>query len=128
MAYPISRGRFINFAAFEIRPHEEGTHFGGPWVADVDPSYVSSLFRGWEKEVCELIQVRARSLDESFVDPTLTTRSQCLSGLKVTRWAVNVLPPLPFFAFGNVAILGDAVGICVFPSVAVSPASDHEQH
>ncbi|KAI0290583.1 salicylate hydroxylase [Russula brevipes] len=88
MAYPISRGRFINFAAFEIRPHEEGTHFGGPWVADVDPSYVSSLFRGWEKEVCELIQ--------------------CLSGLKITRWAVNVLQPLPFFAFGNVAILGDA--------------------
>jgi hypothetical protein len=69
MAYPISRGRFINFAAFEIRPHEEGTHFGGPWVADVDPSYVSSLFRGWEKEVCELIQVRARSLDEGFVFP-----------------------------------------------------------
>ncbi|KAH9989922.1 FAD/NAD-P-binding domain-containing protein [Russula compacta] len=88
MAYPISRGRFINFVGFEIRPHEEGTHFKGPWVADVDPSYVSSLFRGWEKEVGELVQ--------------------CLGGLKICRWAVNVLPPLPFFSFGNVAILGDA--------------------
>ena len=57
MAYPISRGRFVNFAAFEFRPHEEGTHFGGPWVADVDPSYVQGLFRGWEKEVGEIIQV-----------------------------------------------------------------------
>jgi len=26
----------------------------------------------------------------------------------MTRWAVNVLPTLPFYAFGNVAILGDA--------------------
>ncbi|KAI0277472.1 hypothetical protein BGY98DRAFT_886114, partial [Russula aff. rugulosa BPL654] len=25
-----------------------------------------------------------------------------------TRWAVNVQPTLPFYAFGNVAILGDA--------------------
>jgi len=88
MTYPISRGRFVNFVAFEFHPHEEGTHFGGPWVADVDPSYVQGLFRGWEKEVGEIVQ--------------------CLRGLKITRWAVNVLPTLPFFAFGNVAILGDA--------------------
>lgn len=58
MAYSISRGRFINFVGFEIRPHEEGTQFKGPWVADVDPSYVSSLFHGWEKDVGELVQVR----------------------------------------------------------------------
>jgi hypothetical protein len=62
MAYPISRGRFINVAAFEVRPHEEGTHFGGPWVVDVDPSYVTSLFQGWEKDVGELIQVRVQPL------------------------------------------------------------------
>ena len=34
---------------------------------------------------------------------------QCLDDLKITRWAINVLPALPIFAFGNVAILGDAV-------------------
>jgi hypothetical protein len=28
----------------------------------------------------------------------------------MTRWAVNVLPTLPFYSFGNVATLGDAVG------------------
>jgi hypothetical protein len=58
MAYPISRGRFINFVAFEVHPDEEGTHFGGAWVTNADPTHVSSLFRGWEKEVNELVQVR----------------------------------------------------------------------
>jgi hypothetical protein len=32
-----------------------------------------------------------------------------LGDLKITRWAVNVIPTLPFFSFGNVAIMGDAV-------------------
>jgi salicylate hydroxylase len=59
MAYPISRGRFVNFVAFEFNPHEEETHFDGPWVADVNPSYVQGLFHGWEKEVDELVQVSA---------------------------------------------------------------------
>ncbi|KAI9507157.1 salicylate hydroxylase [Russula earlei] len=104
MAYPVSRGRFINFVVFEIRPHEEGTQFSGPWVADVDPSYIVSLFHGWEREVRELIQ--------------------CLGGLKITRWAVNILPALPFFAFGNVAIMGDAVSI--LPLSEAYPTSDHE--
>ncbi|KAH9988555.1 salicylate hydroxylase [Russula vinacea] len=88
VAYPISRGRFVNFIAFDFHPHEEGTHFDGPWVADEDPSYVQGLFQGWEKEVGDIVQ--------------------CLGGLKITRWAVNVMPTLPFFAFGNVAIMGDA--------------------
>ncbi|KAF8468095.1 salicylate hydroxylase [Russula ochroleuca] len=88
IAYPISRGRFVNIVAFEFHPHEEGTQFDGPWVADEVPSYVQGLFQGWEKEVGDIVQ--------------------CLDGLKITRWAVNVMPTLPFFAFGNVAILGDA--------------------
>jgi salicylate hydroxylase len=88
MAFPIARGRFVNLSAFEFHLHEEGTHFDGPWVADVDPSYIQGLFQGWEKDVGEIVQ--------------------CLDDLKITRWAVNVLPTLPFFAFGNVAILGDA--------------------
>jgi len=88
LVYPISRGRFVNLVVFEYHPHEKGMHFGGPWVTEVDPSYVQGLFGGWEKEVGELVQ--------------------CLSDLKMTRWAINVLPTLPFYAFGNVAILGDA--------------------
>ncbi|KAI0277466.1 salicylate hydroxylase [Russula aff. rugulosa BPL654] len=86
--YPISRGRFVNFSANEYHPHEEGTHLEGPWVTEVNPSSVQSLFDGWEKEVDELVQ--------------------CIGDLKMTRWAINVLPTLPFYAFGNVAILGDA--------------------
>ena len=58
--YPISRGRLVNLIAFEYHPHEEGTHFGAPWVTEVDPSYVQSLFQGWEKEVGELVQVSTR--------------------------------------------------------------------
>ncbi|KAH9988531.1 salicylate hydroxylase [Russula vinacea] len=88
MAFPIARGRFVNLSAFEFHPHEEGTHFDGPWVTDVDPSYIQGLFHGWEKDVGEIVQ--------------------CLEDLKITRWAINVLHTLPFFAFGNVAILGDA--------------------
>lgn len=63
MAYPISRGRFVNFVAFEFHPDEEGTNYDGPWVADVDPSYVQGLFHGWEKEVDELVQVRSRPVE-----------------------------------------------------------------
>ena len=69
MAYPISHGRFINFCAFEIRPHEEGTDFRGPCVVDVNPSYVASLFQGWEKDVFDLIQVRVQTVDDCIVLP-----------------------------------------------------------
>ena len=59
MAYLISRGRFVNFTAFEFHPDEEGTYFDGPWVVEVDPSYVQDLLHGWEKEVGEIVQVSA---------------------------------------------------------------------
>ena len=68
--YPISRGRVVNFVAIEYHPHEEGTHIGGPWVTEVDPSYVQSLFQGWEREVGELVKVSAGSkiTSKSFND------------------------------------------------------------
>jgi hypothetical protein len=59
MAYPISRGRLINFVAFEVNPDEEGTHFGGASITNAEPRHLATLFRGWEREVGELIQVRA---------------------------------------------------------------------
>jgi hypothetical protein len=62
IVFPIARGRFVNISAFEFHPHEEGTHFDGPWVADVDPSYIQGLFQGWEKEVDEIVQVSTWSL------------------------------------------------------------------
>ena len=63
VVYPISRGRFINFVAFEFHPHEEGTQLDGPWVADGDHSFVQGLFQGWEKEVGEIVQVSSWSLE-----------------------------------------------------------------
>jgi len=72
MVYLISHGHFINFVTFEMCPHKEGMHFGGPWVTNVDPLYVTSLFQGWEKDVCELIQVHQQPLDEKHL------HSQCL--------------------------------------------------
>ena len=62
ITFPISRGRLVNFAAYEFHPDEEGTHFTGPWFADVDPSFVQGLFHGWEKEVEELVQVSVRPI------------------------------------------------------------------
>jgi hypothetical protein len=46
--------------ACEDHPDEEGTHFEGAWVTDADPTYVSDMFHGWDKEVCDLVQVRGR--------------------------------------------------------------------
>ncbi|KAI0046039.1 FAD/NAD-P-binding domain-containing protein [Auriscalpium vulgare] len=88
MAYPVSRGRFINLAAFDVDPGQEGSFYTEAWVTVADPRGVASLFQGWEPEVGQLIA--------------------CLAGLKVNRWAVNVVKPLPSFASANVALLGDA--------------------
>ncbi|KAI0294489.1 salicylate hydroxylase [Multifurca ochricompacta] len=82
IAYPISFGRFINFIGYEVYPDKEGTYFEEAWVADADPKYVSKMYDGWDTEVSELMQI--------------------------TRWAINALETLPFYSFGNVAILGDA--------------------
>jgi hypothetical protein len=87
MAHLISRGRFISLYAFEIRPHEEGAQFGGPWVVDVDPSYVASLFQGWEKDVGDLIQVRVQpARRESIV------LSMLMAFLSVLRWFEDIPP------------------------------------
>ncbi len=67
MVYLISHRRFINFVAFKMHPYEEGMHFGGLWVTNVDPSYVVSLFQGWEKDICKLIQVHQQPLDEKHL-------------------------------------------------------------
>jgi salicylate hydroxylase len=57
MAYPISRGRFVNYVTFKFHPDKEGTHFDGSWVTDMDPSYVQGLVHGWEKQVSDIVQV-----------------------------------------------------------------------
>ncbi|KAG5638592.1 hypothetical protein H0H81_011678 [Sphagnurus paluster] len=57
IAYPVSRGKLINFAAFSSRPELENTIFDGPWVSTVDKEEFSSLFSAWEPDVQDLISV-----------------------------------------------------------------------
>jgi hypothetical protein len=49
---------------------------------------------------------------------------QCLYDLKITRWVINVLATLPFYAFGKVAVLGDAV--CFFPTIRMTKMDPNE--
>ncbi|KAI0057397.1 salicylate hydroxylase [Artomyces pyxidatus] len=88
MAYPVSKGRFVNFAAFDVDPSQEETFYTDPWVSDADQQEIVRIFSGWELEVRQMVQ--------------------CLEGLKVNRWVVNVVPPLPSYVSGNAALLGDA--------------------
>jgi salicylate hydroxylase len=57
ISYPISKGRYINVAAFDVKPEEENTHLPGPWVSKADPKHVAELFSGWEKEVEDIMNV-----------------------------------------------------------------------
>ena len=57
--YPISRGAYINFAAFRARYDAENTTFSGSWVQDVPQSELLTDFEQWEPEVRALFQVRA---------------------------------------------------------------------
>jgi len=45
--------------------------------------------------------------------------------MKITRWAVNVTPTLPFYSFGNVAILGDAVSSVMW---RIRTTSEHDKN
>lgn len=57
MAYPISKGRLVNFAAFELQADQEGIDLPGPWVGKASPEDVAKLFFGWEQEVLDLTKV-----------------------------------------------------------------------
>ncbi|KAI0314036.1 salicylate hydroxylase [Amylostereum chailletii] len=88
MAYPISRGRLVNLVVFDVKYNEEGSSLPEPWVSEADPRHVQRLFATWEPEVRQLLS--------------------CVDGLQMNRWAVNVVKPLPSYASGRVALLGDA--------------------
>lgn len=68
------------------KPEAEGTIYDGPWVTESTAKEMAQDFAGWESHVQELIE---------SVETT-------------SKWAINCLQPLPFYADGNVAILGDA--------------------
>ncbi|RXW17572.1 hypothetical protein EST38_g8284 [Candolleomyces aberdarensis] len=86
IAYPIAKGKFINFVAFKSRHDLEGTKFNGPWVSPSDSSEVTSMFRTWEPEVQALMDCIERPL----------------------RWSIHILRPLSTYVHGRVALIGDA--------------------
>ncbi|KAG5638588.1 hypothetical protein H0H81_011674 [Sphagnurus paluster] len=86
IAYPISRGKFINFAAFTTQPDLEDTVFDGPWFSPVEKEAFTGLFTSWETEVQQLI---------SNIDKPL-------------RWAIHTVKPLKSFVSGSVVLIGDA--------------------
>ncbi|KIM39554.1 hypothetical protein M413DRAFT_447035 [Hebeloma cylindrosporum] len=86
IAYPIVRGKMINFVAFKSQHDLEKTKFNDPWVGPADSAEFLSLFKNWEPEVQALLD--------------------CVQ--KPLRWAIHTVKPLGSFVSGNVAILGDA--------------------
>ncbi len=57
IAYPISRGKMINFVAFTMRHDLENTAYDGPWMVPADVSSFAGAFQHWEPEVQMLIKV-----------------------------------------------------------------------
>lgn len=55
IAYPISKGKLVNFVAFVTRHELENTKFQGPWVSTCDRSVFAGVFAHWEPEVQMLI-------------------------------------------------------------------------
>lgn len=82
VAYPISRGRLMNFlGVVPARPEDEES-----WTADATSAEFLSDFDGWDSSIIELIEATA--------------------GVK--RWALMHRAPLPTWTRGRVALLGDA--------------------
>ncbi|PCH34754.1 salicylate 1-monooxygenase [Wolfiporia cocos MD-104 SS10] len=84
--YPVSQGRLINFAAYVSNTSLEGTSYGPVWVRKSSKDEFASDFSMFEVQMKELLE--------------------CVD--TVNLWAIHVLPPLPTYVSGRVAILGDA--------------------
>ncbi|KAF9563568.1 FAD/NAD(P)-binding domain-containing protein [Agrocybe pediades] len=86
IAYPIARGKMVNFVAFKSQHELENSKFNGPWVCTTEKAEFMSSFRNWEPEVQALLD--------------------CVD--KPLRWAIHTVKPLKSWVSGNAAILGDA--------------------
>ncbi|KIJ23967.1 hypothetical protein M422DRAFT_275365 [Sphaerobolus stellatus SS14] len=64
----------------------ESTPYDGPWVTDVSPEEVISVYDGWEPDLVQLLE--------------------CLE--KPSRWTIHVVRPIPFYVSGLAVLLGDA--------------------
>jgi len=76
----------MNAVAVINRTELFGTPYEGEWSEVVSKSEVEHLFDGWEPQVKTLIDLMHNPM----------------------RWAVNLVPSLPTYVSGRVALLGDA--------------------
>ncbi|KAF9233819.1 FAD/NAD(P)-binding domain-containing protein [Melanogaster broomeanus] len=96
IAYPISQGKHINFAAFTLCPDLISTayasdtskrrRFEGPWVGEITKEEFRKPFEGLEHDTKPLLE--------------------CVD--KGMQWAVHTVKHLPAHSHGRVALLGDA--------------------
>ncbi|TFK35840.1 salicylate hydroxylase [Crucibulum laeve] len=86
VTYPISQGRLVNIVACYSQPEHEGTPLEGPAVSDVSIEEVISKYEDWEDEVTSLLK---------FIE-------------KPSKWAIETVRPLKYYASSRVALLGDA--------------------
>lgn len=56
-AYPVSRGRLVNIAAFRCEREKVGMKYEGETVAERTKEELLKEFEGWEDEVTQLLQV-----------------------------------------------------------------------
>ncbi|KAF9225008.1 FAD/NAD(P)-binding domain-containing protein [Gyrodon lividus] len=96
LVYPISKGRYINFAGFTLCADLVSTayqadtsarrRFEGQWVGELTKEELRKPFEGFEHDVKSLLE--------------------CID--KGTLWAVHTVKHLPAHSYGRVALLGDA--------------------
>lgn len=106
IAYPISKGKMVNFVAFKSHHDLENTRFNGPWVCATDSAEFAATFRTWEPEVQALVDVRLYI----YILPSviqLAQQFQCVE--RPLRWAIHTVKPLKSFVSGRAGLIGDAV-------------------
>ncbi|KAF8452743.1 salicylate hydroxylase [Boletus edulis BED1] len=96
VVYPISKGKFINFAGFTLSEelirtsyHADTSgrkRFEGPWVRELSKEEMCKPFEGLEDDTKPLLKCVDRG----------------------TLWAVHTVKPLPAHYHGRVALVGDA--------------------
>lgn len=89
IAYPVNQGKMVNLVVYATSdPSTRGSKwFERMWVADAPAELVLQQFSGWERDVQSILK--------------------CAADLKMTRWAVHEVKPLPFFSQGRVVLAGD---------------------
>jgi len=86
VAYPISKGQFVNFVSLVSYPEKLGSKLEGPTMVEVSVDEMTRHHEEWEPQVQQLLS--------------------CVE--KCSRWSVCQNRDLPYFVSGHVAVIGDA--------------------